>query len=121
VTRRFGRRAPFLLALLLAGCARGPSLEQRLAPLIGKREVEVVMALGVPTRTYEADGRKFLQYEERRTTLYPGYPYYWGGPYGRFGPVLSPGPVLVTRACDMTFTLRQGVVEAFSLHGDDCR
>jgi hypothetical protein len=115
------RRAPGLaLALLMAGCALGPSLEERLAPLVGKREGEVVMALGVPTRTYEADGRKFLQYEQRRVSLYPGDPY-WARPYGRFGPVLSPGPMLITRSCDTTFTLRQGVVEAFALRGDDCR
>jgi hypothetical protein len=113
-------RACITLALLLAGCAVGPSLEERLAPLIGKREGEVVMALGVPTRTHEADGRRFLQYEERRATLYPG-DLYWARPYSRFGPVLSPGPMLVTRSCDMTFTLRQGVVESFSLRGDDCR
>jgi hypothetical protein len=113
------RILPWTLALLLAACATGPSLEQRLAQLIGKREVEVVMALGVPTRTYEADGRKFLQYEQRRTIIYPG-DFYWARPYGRFGPGLSSGPVLITRGCDTTFTLQQGVVESFFLRGDDC-
>jgi hypothetical protein len=114
------RPTPVALALLLAGCALGPSLQERLAPLVGKREGEVVMALGVPARTYEADGRKFLQYEERRATFYAG-DIYWARPYARYGSVLSAGPMVVTRSCDMTFTLRQGVVEAFALRGDDCR
>jgi hypothetical protein len=114
------RHAILLLALLLAGCATGPSLEERLAPLVGKREAEVVMALGVPTRTYEVDGLKFMQFEERRVTLYPG-DLYWGRPYGRFGPAFGAGPTLITRSCDMVFTLRGGVVQSFSLRGNDCR
>jgi hypothetical protein len=115
------RRLAMLPLLLAAGCETGPSLEARLAPLIGQRESAVIAAVGVPTRTYEADGLKYLQFETRRTTIYPGDPYL-GRSYGRFGPpVLAPGPILVTRACDMTFTLRNGVVESFALRGDDCR
>lgn len=110
-----------LLTLVASGCATGPTLEQRLLPLVGKSEGELVAALGVPERTYEVEGRKFLQYEERRSYLMPDP--YWPRPWGhgrRFGPVWSPGPYYVVRACDITFTLRGGRVESFVTRGDGC-
>ena len=116
------RRLAILPMLLLAGCATGPTLEQRLLPFIGQSEGELVTALGVPERTYETEGRKFLAYEERRSYLMPDP--YWPRPYGfgrRFGPPWSPGPYYVTRTCDITFTLRGGRVESFAARGDGCR
>ncbi len=76
------------LALLLAACATGRRLEERLQPLVGKREAELVMALGVPTRTYEADGAEIPAIRGPAPHIYPG-DFYWGRPYGRFGPGLS--------------------------------
>lgn len=113
------RRALLALPLLLAGCATGPSLEQRLTPLIGRSEGDLVAALGVPTRTYEADGRKFLQYEQRWAQVVPG-DFYGYGPYWRFPPLWVP-PAYVLRGCDITFTLQQGRVESFAWRGDGCR
>ncbi|WP_149539820.1 hypothetical protein [Siccirubricoccus phaeus] len=114
-----------LLLPLLAGCAREPPLEARLAPLVGQPESALLASQGVPTRSYESEGKKYLQYEWRRTQLWPSDPYYypyWGGRYGRFGPLLPPaGPMLVTRGCDVIFTLQGGKVESFGVRGDDCR
>ena len=116
------RRVPVLpipVLLAAAGCATGPTLEQRLLPFLGQTEGELVSALGVPVRTYETEGRKFLQYEERRSYLMPDP--YWPYSYRRFGPIWSPGPYYVVRACDITFTLRGGRVESFAARGDGCR
>ena len=38
-----------------AGCATGPTLEQRLLPLVGRSEGDVVAALGVPARGCDDD------------------------------------------------------------------
>lgn len=105
----------------LGGCATGPPLEARLQAWIGRSEGELVSAFGVPERTYEVEGRKFLQYEERRTQLVPGDPLRYGWPYRRYyGPAWAP-PAYVVRQCDVTFALRKGVVESFSFRGDGCR
>ena len=106
--------------LLLAGCATGPGIEARLAPLVGGSEAALVEALGVPTRTHEAGGLRFLQYEERRQVLHQVDPYV-GRPFGRFSPYPIAGPILLTPSCDITFTLREARVESFTLRGDDCR
>ncbi|MFC7689107.1 hypothetical protein ACFQY5_05120 [Paeniroseomonas aquatica] len=111
-----------LTGLLSAGCATGPGIEARLAPLVGGTEAALVEALGVPTRTHEAGGLRFLQYEERRQVLHQVDPYpYYGRPYRRFASLPLAGPVLLTRSCDITFTLRDARVEGFTLRGDDCR
>ena len=107
------------LALAGAGCATGPTLEQRLSPFVGRSEGDLVAELGVPERTYEVEGRKFLTFEERRSYIVAGDPYLYRG-YSRFGPYFSP-PGYVTRACDITFTLRGGRAESFSTRGDGCR
>jgi hypothetical protein len=108
------------MLVLLAACATGPGIEARLAPFVGQTEAALVASLGVPTRTHEVDGLRFLQYEERRQELHHLDPY-WGRPYGRFAPMPLAGPMLLTRSCDVTFTLRAGRVEGFAIRGDDCR
>ena len=48
-------------------------------PLIGQSELDLVAALGVPVRTYEVDGRKFLTFEERRSYIVAGDPFLYRG------------------------------------------
>lgn len=108
-----------VVAASVAGCATGPTLEQRLSPLVGRSEGDLVAALGVPARTYQADDRTFLTFEERRSFIVAGDPYAYRS-YSRFGPVFAP-PGYITRVCDITFTLRGGRAESFSLRGDGCR
>jgi len=115
------RGTALLVALALTGCAVGPPLEARLAAWIGRSESDLVTAFGVPTRTYEVDGLKFLQYEDRRAQLVPYDPFWGPRPYGRFGPLWSPPPpAYVVRECAVTFALRQGMIESFSFRGDGC-
>jgi hypothetical protein len=117
-------RRAFLLALLLlaAGCAQGPTLQQQLSTFVGSSEADLVAQLGVPVRVHEAEGRRFLQYEQRRTVAFaePGLyrPYF--GPWGPRWGYVPPPPSYAVLGCDITFALREGRVESFSFRGQGC-
>ncbi len=108
-----------VVTVLLAGCGNGLAEHQaQLAMWVGKPETELVGIMGVPTRTYETGGLKFLTYEERHVEIVPGTPYYFGpGPfwYGGGFP-----PTATTLVCDTTFTIANGMVRAYSLRGNAC-
>jgi hypothetical protein len=108
------------LAATAAGCATGPTLEQRLQPFVGRGEADLVAALGVPERTYEVEGRKFLTFEDRRSYLVAGYPSFPAYGYSRFGPYFAP-PGYIVRTCEITFAVRGGRAESFTFRGDGCR
>ena len=105
--------------LLVAACASGPTLDERLRPLVGQEEAALVRALGIPAATHETGGERFLQYEDRSTAIYPGDPYS-GRPYRRFAPG-APPPLVLLRSCTVTFALRGGTVTGFTYRGNDCR
>ena len=119
---------------ILTGCAGATPeyFNARMASFVGRSEADLVATLGVPARTHEAEGRRFLQYEDRRIVTYPGDPFIGAGfGYGGFrGRRLAPGfggyygggfgPVVETRACDVTFELRAGRVTGFAARGNDC-
>ncbi len=113
-----------LLPLLgLAACAVGPTLDERLAGYVGRTELEVVSALGVPTRSYETGGQKFLQYEERRTVAFPAG--FGGGPFiGPYGRGFYGGGYVGTQyapvQCDVTFALQADRVVGYSFRGQGC-
>jgi hypothetical protein len=116
------RTLPLLLTLLVAACAQGPTLQQRLSTFIDRSEADLVAELGVPVRTHEAEGRRFLQYEQRRTVAFtePGFHRPYFGPWGpRWGYVPAP-PSYAVLGCDITFALRQGRVESFTFRGQGC-
>jgi len=126
-----GNMRPFLALLPLLGlaaCAVGPTLDERLATYVGRTELELVSTLGVPTRSYETGGQKFLQYEENRTVPftsgfasgpvgYGGYGrgFYGGGLYGGFA-ATTYAPV----QCDVTFALQEGRVIRSTYRGQGC-
>ncbi|MCR0982997.1 hypothetical protein [Roseomonas populi] len=117
------RALSLLPFLALAACATGPTLDQRLSTFVGRSELELVSALGVPTRHYETGGQKFLQYDEQRTVAFPagfgGGPFY--GPYGRgfYGGGFV-GTTYAPVQCDVTFALNDGRVSGFSFRGQGC-
>jgi hypothetical protein len=116
-------RLAALLVLLLAGCADpGPTLQQRLSTFVGRTELELVTQLGVPSRTYEVEGRRFLQYDQRRTVpVAPAFGY--GAPIGPWGPrwgYWPPPPSFAVVECDVTFELVEGRVTGFSFRGQGC-
>ena len=120
--RRLAPMAVLLLGAGAPGCAPGPGLEQRLSTYVNRTEGELVAELGVPVRIHEADGRRFLQYEQRRTVAFaePGLYRPWHGPWGpRMGYLPAP-PSHAVLGCDITFALRNGRVEGFSFRGEGC-
>ena len=116
------RLLPFLLLALAAGCARGPTLAQRLAVFVGQSEGDLVAAMGVPLRVHEAEGRRFLQFEQRRTIALAGppvAPVYGAWGYRGWGGWAS-APSYAVIACDITFALRDGRAESFTFRGEGC-
>ena len=93
-----------------------------LASLVGQPETEVVRQLGVPTRSYETGGRKFIAYDERRTELIPQAPFiggfgYFGYGYGGFGGLPAQ---LIERGCETTLEVAGGRVVSWTLRGSAC-
>ncbi len=126
------KRTAILLAaaaLLLSGCA-SHSLERRqalLAPLVGQSEADLVRQVGVPSRTLETDGHRFLAYTERRAEVIPAASGFVGAPFpfrgfGGFDDFegTSFPPALIQHVCETTFEIVAGRVAGFSLRGDDC-
>lgn len=115
------RRLILSLALpaTLAACAApGPTLEQRLATFINRSEGELVAQLGVPVRTYQTEGRRFLEFEHRQTVVVPGDPWFYG-PYGYRRSWAAPSAYAVVQ-CNMTFAIRNDRVESFTARGEGC-
>jgi hypothetical protein len=111
--------------LALGACAYpNPGHVAALNALVGKSETQLVQAMGVPSRSYDSGGHRFLAYSKSRIDTIPGGggpygpwwgPYgYWGGGWGGFP------PEVVTRDCETTFDLVGGVVKSWGLRGNDC-
>jgi hypothetical protein len=103
-----------VVMLYLPGCVvpTQAAFDARMSAFLGRPEVEVIVALGVPTRSTEAGGLRFIEYERRRVVGRPAGNWYWGSPY--FGDYVE------TRECRLTFTLRDGHVVHFDSRGNDC-
>ena len=116
------RRAGLLLLLaLLPACAVRPTRQQLLAPLVGVSETELVQRMGVPNRSFESGGIKFLAYDERRFDVLPRvgpFPGWGPWPYGYYSYGLP--PEVLERSCETTFEIVGGRVRSFSLRGNDC-
>ena len=112
-----------LLGAALAGCAPAFDRPAFLATLVGQPEAELVRRLGVPSRTYETGGRKFLAYAEQpRSDLIGGGPFFGG--FGGFGPGFGyygdfPAEI-IQRSCETTFEVGNGRVLAGSLRVGAC-
>jgi hypothetical protein len=115
------RAAVLTLGLLLAGCATGPGLPERMEPLMGAPQLEVVRALGVPDAQTEADGVRILRWSSRSVRVYPGAPWWVHRGLG------GPPPVVVQRRCDLEieFTRRAAAgpwrAVSWRTRGNDCR
>jgi len=114
------------LPVLLVACAVGPS-PARVAALnatIGMSEADLVRAYGVPTRSIDADGHRFLAYVQSHTTIIPGSGGWpgWGWPGWGWGPGWGGfPPEVVEYSCETTFELTKSRVVSWNLRGNDCR
>ncbi len=107
-----------LILVALAGCETGPSRQQVLAGLVGHQESDALRTLGAPNRIIEANGHKFLAFDDQHVGYVPS-PYFggFGGyGYGFFGPVSYP----VLRGCEMTLEVVGGRVVSYTLRGNSC-
>lgn len=125
---------PFLLALLIAGCAATSTVEafdQRMAAYVGRSEAELVGGLGVPNRTYDApDGRRLLQYDFVNPAPRPAVVPSVGLGFGGFGGGLGIGTGLglafggygqtAATDCSAIFDVRAGRVLMFTRRGEGC-
>jgi hypothetical protein len=110
---------PLLLAALLAGCANQyETRRQYLSQFVGRPEADLVLALGVPNRTYETGGIKYLAFDQSRVEFVPGAPMY-GPPFWGWGPGAFP-PQVIGLACETTVAVRDGIVVSFVLRGNAC-
>jgi hypothetical protein len=113
-----------LIASLLAGCASTPDRRAQLDPLVGQSETDAVRALGVPDRSFEANGHKFLAFVDRRVDSYGGIGVFAG--YGRvpgssFGRMGFDAPSeIMQRVCETTLELVDGRVSGYVLRGNAC-
>lgn len=111
----------FCATVTMAACA-WHGLEERqafLAQFVGQSETKLVQAFGVPSRSIETGGHRFLAYIERRLDMLPGtyggpWSPWWGGGFGGFP------PEVVERRCETTFELTEGIVRGFALRGNAC-
>ena len=112
------RGAALLVALILsAACVNQLAQRQaRLAPLVGRPVSDLIQQLGVPNRTFKADGVDYLAYDEKRIEIVPSV---WGGPYW-FGGWYNLPPEVVQWQCETTFAVASGVVRSFTLRGNAC-
>jgi hypothetical protein len=113
-----------VFAAALAGCvAPGPSgRELALSGLIGQNESAAVQLLGVPDRSFETEGKRYLSFSERRLAAYPGLVPF-GGYYRRYHGFYSAGfyqPEFVERGCETTLEIVDGKVASFALRGNAC-
>ena len=116
------KRAALLSVLLLLAACDPYALQRREAALsayVGMSESDLVRSFGVPTRTFETGGRRFLAYDEGSVNIIPGGPYAWRpwgwGYYGGAFP-----PQVVQTFCETTFEVANGKVVGFSLRGNAC-
>ena len=124
------RRLVVLTGVLgLAGCAYpNPQHVKELNALVGKPEPELLRSYGVPTRTYDTSGLRFVSYQMTRIDSFPGDGFGYGGfgyggfGYGGFGygGFSGFGPEIIQRDCTTTFELQDHVVKHWSLRGNDC-
>lgn len=106
--------------MMLAGCETGPSRQQVLASMVGRPESDVIRAFGAPQRMIEANGHRFIAYEDTGVGYVPTAPFSpfgfgYGYGYG-YGAVALP----VVRSCETTLEINGGRVTSWTLRGNAC-
>ena len=109
----------FMVLGLLVACGNQLAARQAyLSQFVGQSEAAVVQQFGVPSRSIETGGVRYLAYDEHRIDLVPSFPSYspyFTGWYGGGFP-----PQVVEWRCETTFEVTGGTVRAFTLRGNAC-
>jgi hypothetical protein len=113
------RRSLFAL-LLLTGCTAEirAARQAALNTTIGMDEPTLVRTVGVPTRTLDTEGHRFLAYSDQRVDYVPTFGAYGG--YGRFGFYNDGFVVPEARNCETTYELDAGRVTSWAQRGNAC-
>lgn len=109
-----------IAVLVVASCADPAAVARHEAAMnayVGQSELDLVHKLGVPSRSYDVDGRRFLAYSRRSIDVWPGMSFGGFGPFGYGGGV---PPQVVQWACDTTFELVGGRVIGWQQRGNNC-
>lgn len=104
---------------MLAGCQTGPSRQEVLASLVGRPESDAIRLFGAPQRMIEANGNRFIAYEDTGVGYVPTAPF---GPFGYgygYG-YFYPSAVPVVRTCETTLEIVGGRVASWTLRGNAC-
>ena len=109
-----------LAGLLLGGCVSRAERDAALNAYIGIAETDLVRQLGVPDRSIETDGRRFLAYEVKRTQILPGSPFYTGFDGPRLWGMGGSPPQLLELACQTSFEIANGHVASWTQRGNAC-
>ncbi len=112
------KRAVILGLLLVAACDpyELQHRKQELAAYVGVSEADLLRSMGVPTRSFEVGGHRFLAYDQTTQTITPPpYPWSFGWGYGAGFPA-----EVVNYTCETTFEIADGRVINFSLRGNAC-
>jgi hypothetical protein len=99
-------------ALALGACATPERYDTALQPWTGAQEAELLRGWGLPTRSHEAGGHRFIVYESSRNVHVPGTA---AAGTGAGNPAMD-----VHLSCTTTFELEQGRVVSWSYQGNDC-
>ena len=118
---------------LTAACSTGSpeEFDRRIATYVGRPEADVVAGLGIPSRAYDGDGRRLLQYDFARPSSIPailpsiGLGFGsggWGSGFGigtglgfGFGGYGAPAAT-----CVLVFESRDGRITGFNRNGPGC-
>ena len=122
-----------MVALLaLGGCAiqTEQQINAEMARHIGQSETDLVREMGVPTRSYDSAGHRFLAYYkgEQEVDNFGGGFYGtgfsgwggWGWGGGFYGGAFDGPSRITTHGCDTTFEVSDGRVLGFKRHGNAC-
>lgn len=114
------RRAVVLgVAVLMAACTNDLAARQAaLGRLVGQPESVLVQQMGVPNRTYETGGVKYLAYDEGQLDIVPSFPSYSPFVTGWYGGGFP--PQVVEWQCETTFSVSGGIVRGVTLRGNAC-
>lgn len=126
---------PFRLSVLLgcvlvaSACSSGTTQEfdRRAASFVGRPEADLVAGFGVPSRTYDGDGRRLLQYELATPSATPAIRPSIGLGFGSWGSGVGVGTGLgfggygaPAALCVLVFESREGQIAGFSRNGPGC-